>query len=44
MKFEYANVHDPFAILITASLQETLIAYDMVGHVQEKSPDFADAF
>ena len=30
---EYANVQDPLVITINASLQETLTAYYVVGHV-----------
>ena len=33
MKPEYANIQDPFAIAISASLWETLSAYDVVGYV-----------
>ena len=44
MKSEYANVHDLFAIPTTASLQETLIAYDVMSHVQGRSPDSVNAF
>ena len=33
MNPEYANVQDPFAIAITASFQETLKAYDVMGHI-----------
>ena len=34
MKPEYANVHNPLAIVITASFKEILIAYIVVGYVQ----------
>ena len=40
MKPEYANVYDPLAIAITASLQETLTGYDVVGHVPRKVSRF----
>ena len=36
MKPEYANVHDPFAIAITVSLQKTLTEYNVVGHVSRE--------
>ena len=40
MKPEYANVYDPLAIAITASLQETLTGYDVVSHVPRKISRF----
>ena len=43
MKPEYAIVQDQFAIAITASFQETLTAYDVVGHVEEPA-DFSGTF
>ena len=33
MKPEYVNVHDPFAIIITASLQKIWTGYDVVAYV-----------
>ena len=32
MKSEYANVHDPFVVAITAYLQEILAASDVMGN------------
>ena len=44
MKPEYATIHDPLAIAITASLQETLTKYDVVGHVPREISRFCRYF
>ena len=44
MKPEFANVHDPFAIAITASSPETLTKYDVVGHVPREISRFCRYF
>ena len=40
MKPEYAIVQDQFAIAITASFQETLTAYDVVGRIPREISRF----
>ena len=44
IKPEYAIVHDPFVIAITASLQETLTAYGLVGHLSRRIFRFCQYF
>ena len=44
MNPKHANVHDPFAITINASLKETLTGYDMVDHVARESSRFCRYF
>ena len=44
MKPEYANVHDPFAISINASLKGKLTAFDAVGHVPRDISRFCRYF
>ena len=44
MKPEYANIHDPLAIAITASLQETLTEYRCGGSLPREISRFCRSF